>query len=598
MLAFSRRPLYALFLAVLYQLTGPDFELLTHVQAAIFGVFPALIYLAASKLHSRLAGLAAAVLVVLREGNAIALVNRITISTSRMIMSEMPAAVLMALALLLAVNWFRQSHNKPLTAMWIGGVVAASMLVHIEAAIFLFVFILASLIAQLRKLSFWFVTLGMLILGAVLFLSPWLWRNWQKTGSIFIEQPGERLEYITARTGIAGSDSGGTPLPEDDLTSPPAIEPANPQPSQSSGARVRAGALGQFFERFRYNYLNNYLQAMLIFPDAFRLLDSAASLTVRPDINAFSEACCDRVNYYNRLPFWSWGLWQGEIPNQAAIPVAFTLLLLAIGFVRLNERAGIWGLFPFALIAAHYLTVSMLNISGGRFVQMLDWIWIIYFSVGIAAMIEFGFEFFGRRASRFFCQPVKLQPEESSPHASRLGVLPLTMTAASIFLLGAVIPLAANLTPPRYTPETQKAWFQELLASSEIQTNYPGIQTALQNQAANNILVLQGRALYPRYHLEFKGEPGSNETPFTAKDFARFSFFLVGPQNWGILLPIDYAPLTDFPHASDVLVIGCQELALGYERGYVRAAAVYNRSTGSILLSTERDQLTVCPALP
>lgn len=588
-LPFARRPIYALFLAGLYQVAGPDFELLTHLQAAIFGVFPALIYLATSRLHSRLAGLLVALLIVLRETNAIALVNRITISTSRMMMSEMPAAVLMALALYLSVNWFQQARSKPVTALWIGGVVAASMLVRIEAAIFLFVFFAAALIIHYRKPRSWFVTLGLATLGAVLFLSPWLWRNWQKTGYAFIEQPGERLQYITVRTGLADAIPEPNPdlMPAEEIPGAPPIEPAPLESAESS----RQG-FGKFFERFGYNYINNYLQAMLIFPDAFRLLDSLVAFGVRGDFEAFKDTCCDRINYYNRLPFWGWGVWKGEIPSQSIIPIVFTLLLLAVGFVKLSEMSGLAGLFPLALVAAQYLMVSMLNISGGRFVQMLDWVWLIYYGVGLATIAQFVFGFFGLQPCRFFIQPVNAgggkQPAPNPTSMAR----PIIGALTAIFLLGAAIPLAERLIPPRYTPETFQAGIEELLASPEIATKYPELTAMLQEQAARGILVFQGRALYPRFHLEFKGEPGTNPTPFTVKDFARFSFFVAGPRNTGVLLPIHYAPLTDFPNASDVLVVGCQDDI------FVRASVVYNRSTGSILLSSERDQLASCPPLP
>ncbi len=589
-LFFPKRPLYGLFLAGLYQISGPDFDRLTQVQAAIFGVFPALFYIVVSRFYNRAAGLIAAALILFREGNAIALANRITISTSRSVMSEMPTAILLLLASLLVIK-FGQARNRSTVALWIGGIIAASMLVRIEAAIFLIAFLLVSLIVQWPKVRSWFFTSGMAILGVLLFLTPWLWRNWEKTGDVFIEQPGERLQFIADKTGLVEAEidaSSSDYLPTPAPTSVPTVEADKPKT-----AEISEPAVSRYFDRFGQNLINNYLQAILTFPDALRLVDSLAAFSIRQDWGTLGQACCARIDYYNRFPFWVWGLWDGAIPKQAALPILFTLLLLSVGLQKLYERAGVWGFFPLVLISSHYITISLLHISGGRFVQILDWVWIIYYSIGLATVVHFVTEFFGWGVSRFFDQSAWMGRVNKDPITNARSMsLSMIVSMMVILLLGSSIPLAEILIPPRYTPETQKAGLQELLSASEIQANFPELQSALQEQASRGILVLQGRALYPRFHLEFTGEPGTNPTPFTVKDFARFSFFVVGPRNTAVLLPIDYAPLTDFPHASDVLVIGCQDDI------FVRASVVYNRSTGSVLLSSERDQLTACPSVP
>jgi len=48
-------------------------------------------------------------------------------------------------------------------------------------------------------------------------------------------------------------------------------------------------------------------------------------------------------------------------------------------------------------------------------------------------------------------------------------------------------------------------------------------------------------------------------TPFTGRGYARLNFYLVGLQNIGVQIPSLERPMIDFPHGSDVLVIGCKE---------------------------------------
>jgi hypothetical protein len=76
--------------------------------------------------------------------------------------------------------------------------------------------------------------------------------------------------------------------------------------------------------------------------------------------------------------------------------------------------------------------------------------------------------------------------------------------------------------------------------------------------------ILYGRALYPRFYR--RGKYWGDDTGFilVAREYARLQFAVTGSDRAEVYLPLSQAP-ADFPHAADVLVIGC------FEGGHMRA---------------------------
>ena len=571
---YTRRPVYIFFLAGLNRLIGGDYETVTLVQSAIFAVFPVLIYWLTSTLHNRLSALIAALLVVFREGNAIALAERITVSNSRMFMSETPAAIGVVLFACLVVLWLRQSGHRPIIALILGGVLGVFMQIRIEVAILWPSFLLLAGFVSYRAPKQWLKNALLISLGLVFFLAPWVWRNWQRTGQAFLEEPSERLAFVAVRS---------------------QTEVGEPQPASAQdpvAARLNAAAI--FLRRMRSHYINSQAQAFLIFPDASRLMDSAIGYLEQGKSPRFWKACCSRQDYIDRFTFWMWRKWEGAIPAQSLVPISINLLLVVIGLVRLWQWKRPAGIFLFLVGIGYYLVTSLVRVSGGRFVQAVDWIWMVYFSVGLEQMAVWTVASLSganpptwltgaAHQAKMGGQEISLQTR--APLRTYLGV------SLAIILAGASLPLVEAIIPPRYTEASRQAWLAELQGSATLRENHPDVQAALKNVPHSRLIVLHGRALYPRYYASGEGESSTKTTPFTPRDFARFSFYLVGPQKIGVLLPVAEQPSAPFPNGVDVLVAGCQD------EGYLRALVVYLKSADTILVSQPLPPLA-CQAAP
>jgi len=124
------------------------------------------------------------------------------------------------------------------------------------------------------------------------------------------------------------------------------------------------------------------------------------------------------------------------------------------------------------------------------------------------------------------------------------------MVSASIPITEAVIParypeswLDQTLMDPKLVNDLQQAEITESLSELKMQ---------------NGMELLYGRALYPRYYGPKGGIPGNAWYAFVPRDYARLGFYLLGSIGQNVVLPLEEKP-TYFPHASDVIILGCSQ---------------------------------------
>ena len=184
------RPLYIVFLAGLHFLAGQDYTRVIALQSLVLAVFPLSLYLLGKELGSRPLGLAAALLVVLRDltSNQVApFTNNLTYS--KLYFSELPAALLLSLLAWQAVRWIKRPKQARLAPLLAGGLLGLSMLVRTQSAIVLPVVLLAAWLA-IKKPRIALRGSLFLLAGVALAVAPWLWRNWTPDRRPGLRQPG------------------------------------------------------------------------------------------------------------------------------------------------------------------------------------------------------------------------------------------------------------------------------------------------------------------------------------------------------------------------------------------------------------------------
>ena len=593
---FAIRPLYALFLAGLHTLGGPDYESITWMQVAILAMIPVILYWITRNIHNRISGLIAASLLIFREANAIILGSSITTSHSKLLMADLPTTLGVMLFVLIMIRWLQNPAQRLTLTLIAGGLTGAFMLIRPEFAILLPVLGLAAFFQlnivyprlslhqkasnssyqrtnrQGRKI--WVTGMLLIMIGLVFSLLPWIWRNYQITGTIFLDSPHYRSDLFAQRYQeyTPNDNSNDRVNPEvrstpdsqdndslDQIPGDAAIPSVTPtsqiayQPNED--AEEFAGRMFQNALHYASNnlptviyfitnhFMNSQVQTVLYLPATIRLPDSLVEFLGHRDPTKFWEECCSAEGYIRRLPFWF--KWDGHLPSQSTLLLVFNLFVISVGIVCSWNHVKFIALLPLSASIGYSFINALVRNSGGRYILPIDWISMLYFAIGLGQITIWIVTYFrGSQLPNRVMGPIKspvIDSEVSIWNKTNLVVI------VFILLIGCILPISEKIIPPRYSPELQAERQNQLAQNLDFSVD------DFLNQGGS---ILQGRALYPRFHNADQGETGTRRTPFSPQPFSRFDLYLVGPYNGGVILPLESSP-NYFPNGSDVLAIGC-----------------------------------------
>ena len=551
---FVRRPMHALFLTALHVIGGQNYETIVLIQVIVLAMLPVLIFFLTKALSNRLAGLLAATFIILREANSIAIAGTITASHAKLLMVDLPATLAVVAYVALLVGWLKGVDQKRLYPLIAGGILGIGILIRIELGVLLIptTFIIV-LVFWNRRLDL-FKGIAMLLLGLILILSPWTWRNYNLTGRIFLDSPSFRVVDIL--THYEKPEFAATPAPLEETGD----QLVQPTPESNQPQSVTTSPVSQLLGYLRNNvtevtrfsvshYMNSQVQVLLVLPTSVRVFDSLVGFLGHKEPDKFWYECCSILSYVRRLPYWH--KWNGEFPNQAILPFIVNLFLMILGIGLAWKKDRLVGAIPLFLTATHLLVYAMIRKSGGRYIQPADWVGVMYYSIGLAQVTLIGI--LAVLNTRLTAHPF-LQEEPAStrvePRNSLLRSPWFYAAAMGIFLLGSILPLLEQIIQPRYT-DSVKAEMMNTLMESEILSDADRLfmETTLQEGG----LVSVGRGLFPRYYRSEEGEPGTRN-PLGPLPYPHLGFYLAGSDNKTIILPLDNRP-GYFPNAADVLVV-------------------------------------------
>ena len=503
-----RRPLYVGMLALFHKLGGFGYEDTIFLQILILAFIPSLTYLLTSKLSNRLAGLIAGGLILLREKNAIELSDKIVTSNAKLMMSDMVA--------MLGVIAFMYVMVKVLSSkecsIWLLGIAGACLgltaLVRAQVLILLPLLLLFIIINR-RPLKFGLKDATLVMLGCILVISPWAWRNFSLTGTFVLDDRGE--EKLLARNYSSSPGNLPSPLPS--------------ETEKEFSTRIKKDILTFMVEHpsdVAFFVSNHFFRNLATGTVYMASLLSTDSLRVIVDRTLF------------------WDEWKGMISVESGISIFITLILLALGVTVSQGRKGLAGWFPLATFLFYSAGNALVRTSGWRFSIPVDWVILVYYSIGLAYLPS--------RIRLVFDGSVSLPSDfgfASVSKKSYSGVIVFCI----LILIGASVPIAERLVPARdFSNVTDKTKDRMLLEKSIPRDE---IETFL---AQENAFFYSGIALYPRYI----GDNSRIYLAYTPKDFTYLHFWLINDGDNQIVLPLQNSPDT-FPHTSTVSVIGCKE---------------------------------------
>ncbi|RME37924.1 MAG: hypothetical protein D6794_06175, partial [Deltaproteobacteria bacterium] len=191
--ARTLRPLYTGLLAALHAVTGLAYAPVARLQVWVLALFTVLAYLLGRRMHSRTAGVLLASLLALQGYTNVAYANLFTISHARLLMPDLPMAVLMAAFLLLAVRWQAASTPRWQTALYSGAALGALLLVRPESILAGGAALATAALQWRKRPRLWAQQAVVFVLGLGLVAAPWVGRNWARYGYPFFDSPEPRV---------------------------------------------------------------------------------------------------------------------------------------------------------------------------------------------------------------------------------------------------------------------------------------------------------------------------------------------------------------------------------------------------------------------
>lgn len=568
------KPLYSTLLVGLHLLAGQQYQPVVALQAALLAILPALLYLLGKELHSRTAGVVVAALATGRGMNTITAVQYVLSSSPKLMMSEVPLAVMLVLLALLLVRWLKQPQLKGASLLLAGGVLGLSTLIRHNTWFLLPLVLLLAFAGEAGRWSKRLARPLLVMVMLVISIAPWMWRTVQVTGSpLYFMGPLQGVVWKQRYAPALGTPA--VPAPAAVAPAPTAAEgaaeaqpPARPADVASSvGGAGRILGVLQFISA---HFFHNLVAAALILPTTLRY---------------------DDLRYTLQQPGSYWAAeWLGELSPGGGLLLLANLIWLAVGIGFVWKRWRLAGLTPLAIVVGYLAASAVARTSGGRYLVPADWGVYFYFGLGLAqgiawlaALLGWGSAVQNGLPAESGCQPTGAAPAAGM---ARQGLL----AALGCLAVGLTIILADGGFPRRYPPSSpadlaavlQAAGLSGVTAWDERQVN-----EFLRQEPA---VILPGRALYPRHYGIDAGEPDAYSF-YRGMAFPRLVFTLIGPQGSnGVILPLPQPPPAgSFPNGADVLVLGCRAPA------HVDAVAVLVQGEGGQWLLRSPSAPLRCP---
>lgn len=507
---FYYRIFFMGYLFVMRALFGQDYSSVVTAQAALFAIFPALVYLLGRRLWNRSFGIAAAAAVLFSGMNSILAGDLVDMANPKQMLTDFPTAIAIAGFLLLLTIWLARTENaSPL--LWAAGLVGAASLVRTSAL---------GLLAPLLALTFllrsrpWRGRVALSVAAGVVFLAaalPW---------SVHFGRLPTDLYSIKIVSVIYNRY----------------IDPKYAPPAADDALETEASTEGEIPSR-----TTPALQAMT----EHYLHGLTTSTLVMPPSLAFHEV---GTVVREAFPYWS-AQWDGSLDAASALLIAANLLLFSLGVAFAVRTSGLAGALPLGVHLLYTAVNSAARTSGGRYSAPVDWIFLFYFTWGCLVIVTW---------LRSGAGTAMAEPHGRSPEAA--AVRPLFAMSAPPFVLfaslGTLMILASGLFPQRYQAGDAQAHLDAFM-----QAGFPrslGLEEAQFEAFLDHpqAVVLSGRALYPRYFLATQGFGGLGGV-YQRREYPRLIFSLLGPQGHTTVVFPGVMPQS-FPNASDVFVLGCR----------------------------------------
>ncbi len=559
------RVLYSIFLVYLHLFFGQDLNALMTAQAIFFSIFPAIVYLIGKELHSRALGISAGCLMLIRGVNAIISSKWIDTASPKMMLTDFPTAIGIALFLLFLLKWSKQSNKIEMLAL-AGATFGWALMFRTHNLILLpiaIIFILLIMKGNFRNII---LLSGVLLLGLLAATLPWEIRN-QSKGTPMFYMYYYRIEILLrerygidseAQQSIQGGDFSGQHVAANSFKHLKVIF----QTANDKKCSTKACAISNHF-------FHNYITSFASIPSSFTYDDLWNTVKIKN-------------------PFWKneWDV--SDISRGGLLLISSNLFLISLGFGSLWLINKFRAFLPVVVFFAYILVNSLGFTSGGRYIVPVDWIIYVYYLLGVVQVVIWLLDILQIKFDKSSSDTTISSPVMDKKFGYRL-----TSVLSLLIFIGLLLPLSDFLSPKRYQVNSEneillKLEEQGLLSQSGFTKDE--LITFLEQP---NAVVREGRSLYPRYYPSNEGE-SDNNTHYMILDYPRLVFTIIGPKTVkaeGVIIPGDRPKL--LMHAKDTVVFGCSNTT--FSAPFIDAIVVFFTSEDGYVYTRSPGAPLQCP---
>jgi hypothetical protein len=532
------RVLYSAFLTYLHVFAGQKTEFLMIAQSIVYAVFPVIIYLLGKELHGRVLGVSASVLILLRGINAIVVAPWVDLSSPKMMLTDFPTAIGIALIMLFILRWLKKPTDW-FSAVLAGGMIGMTLMLRTHVLLMLPFLALYMWVSVLPRWKYGVIGSLLLILGMLTATLPWDIRNLPNGRPLFYLYYSRIEQVLRARYGVK----------KDTYYDPPASlasafsdsQPPYAQTIPRNFSRQRMVVNPVEMDPCRHqrlcmivnNFFHNLVTSVVFLPASF----------VFDDLwNVVKES----------VPYWEQDWAGGGISLVGGSFLIINLALIALGIGTAWSRNKITGFLPAVLFLTYVLSNALALTSGGRYITPVDWIVCLYYMLGVLYVAFWGLHVIGSAFLVETPQAESVVPPRAPQYFKTVATLMV------VFVLGFSVPAAEMPFEKRYQKHTP----QELLETLESQGRLK--KTTFTREELSKFLsdprakIIEGRMLYPRYYRAGKGET-KRAYPYIKLDYSRLAFITISPYGYGLEKVIARGGRPrGILHAADVIIIGCK----------------------------------------
>lgn len=535
--------MYSTFVGMLHVLVGFDYQQVIRLQLAVLAVIPVLLYQFGKELDRPLTGWFTALLFITRERNGLLLGEELAGPLANQLLSENLALLGVVIFCFLIYRWVSNPRNKSWLPPAAGGVLGIFILIRAEFLALLFVTALTSLYILWGKRKIWFRGMVGMFLVVGLIITPWVIRNYQRTGLIYLDKAGYVSKRIEAFQGKSIENVPQPVLSEDD------------------GRGEDYGGSIQIFTKHIAHSLNHLVMYL---PSGYQPFWGVSNLIStdgmgRTSLNRealtgllyFSE---DYLELHARLLPYYWYDWNGKLPLINILPATGSLFLIALGLFRLYDRKPNAIVVLLGMLGAQILIWAFANYSGSRHVKPVDWISLLLYAAGFIELSRLILNRLGVKVSFITAEITEQVSTDLRDRRNRIQFSTGLLSVGLLVLIGLSPIYIEKLFPVEFSEDQKLDLISELSWKQDLAAEAPEACAPFFAEPDPD-RILYGRALYPRFFEEGERNLDHRKGTLPESYGDRIDFYLVGPETiWGSL-PAE-SPKGLFPPRSMVLLYG------------------------------------------